>query len=296
MRRRYIVDPKFQWTVVGYTILISMLTTMVNQTIDRIEIYREMQQRDGIFGIVSAYVRPEWLKPFAYGSFYLGVFIVAVLFSNRLAGPLYRLRRHMIESARGQQIVKIFFRKNDYYTELNHAYNELADAVNRREKERLFAARNEDGFSLPELMVVVAIISILGVISAVTIFEKPKDQFLFKQDVSNFADALVTARNSAVTKNQCAFVTVVNPTTVTINTYPIPSPCDQTPLPAPDIQITHSLRVGTTASDFSTGSTLIFRPSGGTTATGPVNITLTGVGGLTNRFVIYPAIGQVRAQ
>lgn len=296
MRRKYIVDPKFQWTVVGYTVLISMLTTMVNQTIDRIEIYREMQQRDGIFGVLSSYVPPEWLKPLAYGSFYLGVFIVAVLFSNRLAGPLYRLRRHMIESARGQQIVKIFFRRNDYYTELNHAYNELADAVNRREKDRAFLQRNEDGFSLPELMVVVAITSILGVISAVTIFEKPKDQFLFKQDVSNFADALITARNAAVTKNQCAIVTVVNPTTVTINTYPIPSPCDQLPLPAPDVQMTHSLRAGTTATPFSTGQPLVFRPSGGTTSNEPVNITLSGVGGLTSQFVIYPAIGQVRTQ
>ncbi len=294
MRRKYIVDPKFQWTVVGYTILISMLTTMVNQTIERIEAYRDLQQRDGIFGIMSTYVRPELLKPIAYGTFYLGVLIVAILFSNRLAGPLYRLRRHMIESARGQQIVKIFFRHNDYYTELNHAYNELADAVNRREKENAFLGKNERGFSLTELMVVVGIVSILGFISAFTIFEKPKEQFLFKQDVSSLADALITARNAAVTKNQCAIVTVVNSTTVTIMTYPIPSPCNQAPLPDPDVQITHNLRTGTTVTPFSTGQSLIFRPSGGTTSVGPVNITLNGAGGLTNQFVIYPAIGQVR--
>ncbi len=292
LRRKYIVDKKFQWTVVGYTILISMLTTMVHQTIDRIESYRDLQQRDGIVGILSSYMQPEHMKLVAYGTFYLGVFIVAIIFSNRLAGPLYRLRRHMIESAHGKQIVKIFFRHNDYYTELNHAYNELADAVNRRERDR--GSFNDQGFSLPELMIVVAIVSVLGTISAVTIFEKPKDEFLFKQDVSALADTLLTARNAAVTKSQCAFVEITSSNTVTVNTYPIPSPCTQNPRPDPDLTVVHTLRTGTTVSNFNVGPVLVFRPSGGTTAPVPATITLSTAGGLTNQFTIYPAIGQVR--
>lgn len=293
IRRKYIVDKKFQWTVVGYTMLISMLTTMVHQTVERIEIFRDLQQKGGIVGTLSQYMSPQQLKLAAYGSFYLGVFIVAIIFSNRLAGPLYRLRRHMIESAHGKTVVKLFFRQNDYFTELNHAYNELADAVNRRDRDR--GNLNDQGFSLPELMVVVGIISVLGTISAVTIFEKPKEQFLFKQDTSSFQDTLITARNAAVTKNQCAIVTVASATQITIQTYAMPSPCNTLPLPAPDVQITHDLRPGTTVSNFTPGgTTLTFRPNGGTTANAPVSITLSGAGGLTSSFTVYPAIGQVR--
>lgn len=292
MRKKIIVDGKFQWTVVGYTLLISMLTSMVNQTVERIEIYREMQQRDGIIGIMNAYIRPELMKPLAYGIFYLGVLFVALIFSNRLAGPLYRLTRHMRESAHGKQVVKIFFRHNDYYTDLNHAYNELADAVNRRERDR--ANLSDQGFSLPELMIVVAIASILGAISASTIFEKPKEQFLFKQDVTGLADVLNTARNAAVTKNQCAVVTLTGASQLTVMTYAIPSPCTQAPLPAPDFQTTHTLRTGTTMTPFSPGPTLTFKPTGGTTATGPVTATVSSSSGMSSQFTIYPAIGQVR--
>lgn len=290
MRRQFIVDAKFQGTVVGYTIVVSLLTTMVHETIGRIELYNELQQRGGIVGVISAYIRPDLLKPLAYGSFYLGLLIVAVLFSNRLAGPLYRLRRHMIESAQGKQLVKLYFRHKDYYSELNKAYNDLADAVNRREK---IQRSGEEGFSLTEVMVVTAIVSILAFISVATIFEKPKDEFLFRQDVSQLNEALLTARNAAVTKNQCAIVTA-NGVDIRIHTYPIPSPCDRLPLPDPDMQVTQTFRSGTTIGQFSTGPTLVFRPNGGTTAAGPVTITMTTSGGLTNRFTIYPAIGQVR--
>jgi len=49
---------------------------------------------------------------------------VGLWISHRVAGPIYRMRRHLQEAAAGRAPKPIRFRQGDYFQELADAYNE----------------------------------------------------------------------------------------------------------------------------------------------------------------------------
>lgn len=59
----------------------------------------------------------------------LGLFAFSVYFSNKVEGPLSRLKEHMYAVAHGQHKRKISFRKGDYFQEVADAFNELLGRV-----------------------------------------------------------------------------------------------------------------------------------------------------------------------
>lgn len=158
---------------------------------------------------------------------------------------------------------------------------------------------HQSGFTLTEIMVVLAIIGLATAMGAAT-FLRPKEEILFKQDLAQLQDALLSARNAAFTRGQCAFVTVQNAQNIEVKTYTKAEPCAG-PLPTPDLDLKYKFansRLSQITTLAGAGSVLIFNPRGGTTVPQPVMIKLSTslAGGRTQRLVIYPAIGQVRQE
>ena len=56
---------------------------------------------------------------------YFGFIAYGFLLTNRIAGPLFRLKTHMDEMAEGKTDSEIHFRKNDYGSELAESFNAL---------------------------------------------------------------------------------------------------------------------------------------------------------------------------
>lgn len=46
-----------------------------------------------------------------------------IIFSHRVAGPMYRLRRHCEAVSRGETVESVVFRKKDYFSDVADAYN-----------------------------------------------------------------------------------------------------------------------------------------------------------------------------
>lgn len=284
-RRRYFVDHKFQWTVIAYTFLISLLTTLIHFVVEH---WQALENSDLTLGLFQSGTRIA-IGVF-YFVFYACILCVAILFSNRLAGPLFRLRKHMSEAASRKPVSPMFFRKYDYYSELNETYNRLIESLPPERQGK----QGQSGFTLPELVVALAIIGLLVGITATSTFGGAQNSLTYRNEGTYLQDLLNTGRNAALIKNECAIVTVVSPTQVTLSTYPMAAPCTGS-LPSPDLVTSHTFLASTVVSAFSTNAPLIFQPGGSTTATGPVTISLTS-GGRTNNFTVYPAIGQVRRQ
>ena len=50
---------------------------------------------------------------------------LGLMFSNWIAGPLYRLNRHMSDIAQGKDIGPVKFRNNDFFPELVISFNQM---------------------------------------------------------------------------------------------------------------------------------------------------------------------------
>jgi len=53
------------------------------------------------------------------------VFFFGFVLTNRIAGPIYRLKQHLEDVAAGKTYEDIGFRKMDYFSELIEPYNKI---------------------------------------------------------------------------------------------------------------------------------------------------------------------------
>lgn len=115
-QRRYIVNPKLQFGVLLYSILVAISVSIVNQ------VYR--------FLLISDTNNSQFygVNPFLL---LIGVNVILCVlivfagfyFTNRIAGPIYRLQVHLEEMTDESKIEQFLIRKDDYFQELMVAYN-----------------------------------------------------------------------------------------------------------------------------------------------------------------------------
>lgn len=55
----------------------------------------------------------------------LGFLMVGLVVSHRIAGPLYKLRKHMDDVASGYTSQDVYFRKRDYFPEIADGFNRV---------------------------------------------------------------------------------------------------------------------------------------------------------------------------
>ena len=64
------------------------------------------------------------------------VFVICIFQSHKIAGPLYKLRKHFGLLQEGESQEKLSFRKGDHFRELAEDYNLAVDAINRSFKKK----------------------------------------------------------------------------------------------------------------------------------------------------------------
>ena len=136
MRKRLVIYPKFQFTLIGLIVLSIFLTACLTG------IFAYLSYSD----LVAQGAQEQFQKGHAYYKFvkyqykllagYLAIAasmaaviggIVSLFFSNKMAGPLYRLKTYLEDMKAGKELGRITFRKKDYIKDLepllNHAFN-----------------------------------------------------------------------------------------------------------------------------------------------------------------------------
>src|SRR5687767_13213638 len=132
-RSKLLVDKPFQFRLLGRMVMyfVIYMLTMIHVGFV-IEVMQNLAS-DGLrVGVIDAYF--EFLvkyKPLLFSFVIIAPIIVYDLlkFSNRVAGPLFRCRRVMIDLAEGKQVNEFVPRKGDLMAELFAAFNVLIRAV-----------------------------------------------------------------------------------------------------------------------------------------------------------------------
>jgi len=62
------------------------------------------------------------------------VFIICILFSHKIAGPIHKLKLHMQAIREGEVIRDVTFRKSDYFSDLAEEFNETFHAIQEAQR------------------------------------------------------------------------------------------------------------------------------------------------------------------
>ncbi len=115
-QRRYLVNSKLQYEILLYSVAVATVVSIGNQSF-RLLLTDEARPILGIEPFVFLWI-VNALMVFAISFF-------GYLFTNRIAGPMYRLNKHLEEIVRGGEIKEISVRKRDYFQDVMHSYNKL---------------------------------------------------------------------------------------------------------------------------------------------------------------------------
>lgn len=69
--------------------------------------------------------------------FTLLIFVACIFISHKIAGPIYKLKKHLALLRDGQPHGKLFFRKGDYFHDLADETNATFDMIEERQKKDL---------------------------------------------------------------------------------------------------------------------------------------------------------------
>lgn len=64
------------------------------------------------------------------------IFIVGLLFSHRICGPLYRVEKHMRSIGAGEKMTPLKFRKGDFFPEIASAFNSMVPPESKKSPRR----------------------------------------------------------------------------------------------------------------------------------------------------------------
>lgn len=68
---------------------------------------------------------------------FLGItFILTIFISHRIAGPLYKLKKAMEDVAKGNFDLRISFRQNDHFKDVQDTFNEMVQAVGLKKDKK----------------------------------------------------------------------------------------------------------------------------------------------------------------
>jgi nitrogen fixation/metabolism regulation signal transduction histidine kinase len=149
-RRKYIINPKFQYFMLGFALFQSLITSAVlfalnyhffhkfkimgqQANIPENHIYFQfLNEQQAYFGKAIFVV---------YGV--IGIFLLTTVtvLSHRVAGPLYRLTKHMKDISEGKELNDVHFRTNDFFPELADTFNRMSSKL--KEEDRRDSKKNK---------------------------------------------------------------------------------------------------------------------------------------------------------
>ncbi len=141
IRRRFIVDPKLQYSLMTALLAVFMLasgTFYVTMSFALLEVHAtvgalQLPQEHQVFSDLQ---RIENAAMVAFTVTFIGFAILlawgGLYLARKIAGPIIALRLHLERVTNGETDADLPFRKDDYFTALQTAFNQHMGAYRRK--------------------------------------------------------------------------------------------------------------------------------------------------------------------
>ena len=134
IRKNYFVNPRLQLQLVLGANVLAIISALLIATLNYY-VQSHLQNYGSTLGLPPGHPYSDFLAQreaqfdllcLVIGIVQFALFNVAAIFlSHRIAGPLYRLERHLLDVATGKEPRDVNFRKGDYYQPLAEACNKV---------------------------------------------------------------------------------------------------------------------------------------------------------------------------
>lgn len=141
LRSRWIVMPKFQWAIFGATFIsffiafmaVAVMTYWSYHTLLTEGIEGQLGEKHPYFQFIKhQYKQLAICLMTALG---LGAVIIATFtffYSNKMAGPIHRLKLHLEDFKKNKELKEISFRKGDYLEDLAPLINSYIQEIKNK--------------------------------------------------------------------------------------------------------------------------------------------------------------------
>ena len=144
-RKVFLINPGFQLRVLGWMGALCALVLAVSYGASWY-FFHKFELQGMALGLPANHVFFEFLdgQRREMNYIFLGsgaviavlVSVVGVLMSHRIAGPMYRLKKHMRMVADGETTENVKFRKGDFFPEIADGYNEQMERFRKLAKKK----------------------------------------------------------------------------------------------------------------------------------------------------------------
>lgn len=140
--RSILINPKFQWTLIGYAAFIATLIFLSVYGLFSFG-FHEFVQIGHQAGLTDDHVyfqfikmqETTFLRVILAIAFFVGTILIVggLVVSHKIAGPLHRFRSELLNMAgkANPELHKIKFREGDFFPEVPEAFNELVEKVTK---------------------------------------------------------------------------------------------------------------------------------------------------------------------
>ncbi|HAZ14381.1 MAG: hypothetical protein A2X86_19325 [Bdellovibrionales bacterium GWA2_49_15] len=140
--KNIVINPKLQWGILGYFGFVAL------QTIGYL-FYAAIEKNNGLKNIIDSLgiespeltamlQRQELLMSVEFAGItvmYFLFFAGGLYLSHKIAGPMYKLQKHLRECREQGKLDHVTFRPGDFFTEVSDEYNAFIDYIKSREQK-----------------------------------------------------------------------------------------------------------------------------------------------------------------
>ena len=175
-RKRWIINPSFQYRFIGIFIVVSILMSLfivsfswqtyasfskeLSQKETKMSLYTDLvneyvEPGATVFWVPKETKRQVLVKLFAFTAFIsLFVLILGIIISHRIAGPLHRLNNSLLAVSRDEPVPQLKFRDKDEFQILADSFNKCITRL----KGKYETLKNDEGILIKDLETVLSVI------------------------------------------------------------------------------------------------------------------------------------------
>ena len=154
-RKKFVVDRDYQFHFIRFVLTNTLITSLI---LVGIFYFFQKSQMEYVAGLTLGQEKINLIQTWTWSIIMKIISVVvlasvfqcvlALIFSNRASGPMYRLKNYLSQISRRSELQPIQFRRDDHFHGVQDAYNEMVGVLEKeRQNDLRIIEQMEDGIA-----------------------------------------------------------------------------------------------------------------------------------------------------